>query len=224
MRKKTLLLTAIPITLFCYIPAFCQNIGIGTTTPNMGLHVRKAHAELLQLENTGALATNSELGLYFKNGNYFTGAVKTIGNGAGVARLSFFTFAHIDQDMLKERMSIFDDGSVGIGTTTPYALLDVRTDHTLPAIRGENDANNSQAILGVLNDIGGGTSGVDPNIAVAGLTASHTGVGGFAIAGIGVKGRAQATNGWAGVFQGTGGARALRTIGGVQLTGIGEGA
>ncbi len=106
--------------------SFGQNVGIGTTIPTAALHVvRPADTALLTLENQTALAANTNLGLYFKNGSYFTGALKTIGNGVNTSRISLYTFADGSQNNLKERLSILDNGNVGIGTNSPTAKLHV---------------------------------------------------------------------------------------------------
>lgn len=96
------------------------------SAPFMQLHVSNAtDSTLLQLDNNTALANGTNVGLYLKNGDWFTGAVKTTGTGTSTARLSFWTFANTVTSGLKERMSITDNGNVGINTTTPASLLDV---------------------------------------------------------------------------------------------------
>ena len=121
---KTLALTTICLAFSALVVA--QNVGVGNTSPGMKLHVSSpADTALLLLDNNAALANNKIAGLYFKTGNYFTGALKAIGTGVNVARLAFLTFADINQNQLRERMSILDNGNVGIGTTAPNALLEV---------------------------------------------------------------------------------------------------
>jgi hypothetical protein len=105
--------------LYCLLTgaASAQNTGINTTTPHMALHVFKAaDTALLQLDNGTSLANRTNLGMYFKNGTYYTGAIKTIGKSNNEARLGIFTFATNNQNNLKERLSILDNGNVGIGT------------------------------------------------------------------------------------------------------------
>ncbi len=79
--------------------------------------------DLLQLENTNALGSNVTSDLYFKTGNYFTGSIKTIGATSNLARMGFFTSAGTFSTDLLERMSIRDDGNVGIGQISPNAPL-----------------------------------------------------------------------------------------------------
>jgi len=100
---------------------------IGTlSTPIMQLHVSHASdSTLLQLDNNTAMATGTNLGIYFRNGSWYTGAIKTTGNGSNVARMSFWTFASGSTSGLKERMSILDNGNVGVNTNNPQTTLDV---------------------------------------------------------------------------------------------------
>lgn len=108
---------------------FAQNIGIGTTTPVMKLHISSGtDTALLQIDNTNPLAVNTNSGVYFRNGLYYTGAIKAIGTGAVFARLAFYTFAATDQNAMQERMSIADDGRVAIGLSEPEAKLDINGD------------------------------------------------------------------------------------------------
>lgn len=97
-------------------------VGIGLN-PLAKLHVGGTEAEKLRLENTTALASNVSNELYFKTGDYFTGGIKTIGTGSGYARMSLFTFTSNDSGDLLERMSISDNGYVGIGNSSPNAPL-----------------------------------------------------------------------------------------------------
>jgi hypothetical protein len=106
--------------------AHAQNVGIGTSSPAMPLHISDASdTALLELENRTALNAGINTGLYFKTGSYFTGAIKTIGNSNNLSRMAFYTYAVLNRNSLKERLTIQDDGNVGIGTIAPTATLDV---------------------------------------------------------------------------------------------------
>jgi hypothetical protein len=95
----------------------------------MKLHISSAvDTALLLVDNTNALNVNTNTGVYFKNGSYFTGAIKAIGTGTVYARMGFFTFATSFQNGLQERLSIADDGNVGIGVDNPTAKLDINGD------------------------------------------------------------------------------------------------
>jgi hypothetical protein len=147
--RKISILTAICLAFGTKLAA--QNVGIGNTSPAMKLHVSSpADTALFLLDNNTALANNKNAGLYFKTGNYFTGALKAIGTGVNVARLAFFTFADLNQNQLRERMSILDNGNVGIGTTNPNALLEVNGSFRL--------ANGSQGNGRLLTSDANGTA------------------------------------------------------------------
>lgn len=103
-----------------------QNVGIGTATPVMPLHIAKpADGDLLLIENGVANNTGTNVGMYFKNGPRYNGAVKTIGTSTVDARMGFYTFSNFNPNMLVERLSILDNGAVGINTVAPSATLDV---------------------------------------------------------------------------------------------------
>jgi hypothetical protein len=157
MHKK---LTLTGIYIFASIIAVAQNIGAGTASPTMKLHVSSpADTALLLLDNNTALANARNAGLYFKTGSYYTGAVKTIGTGVNVARLGFFTFADINQNQLRERMTILDNGNVGIGTNNPNALLEINGSLRL--------ANGSQGAGRVLTSDANGTATWSGTVAFA---------------------------------------------------------
>lgn len=118
-----------PLFLFCVTAIYAQNVGIGTANPLMKLHVTHSDSAIALLENTTTLNTGVKTALYFKTGSgltSFTGAVKTIGESTGSARMGLFTFAAFNANGLLERMSITDVGDVGIGTISPLARLHVR--------------------------------------------------------------------------------------------------
>ena len=114
--------------LFCPFLIYSQNAGVGTPTPLMKLHVADSDSPVLLLENTQTLDLGVSTSMYFKigDGSYpYTGGIKTIGTGSNVARLGFFTYAAPSANGLIERMSILDNGNVGLGTINPLAKLEV---------------------------------------------------------------------------------------------------
>jgi len=114
------------ISCLCTVAVHAQNVGIGTATPLTRLQVSSStDTNLLVLENTNTLNTGTNLGLLFRNGLYYTGIIRTVGTGTVYSRLGFYTFASADPNGLIERMSITDDGNIGIGTSTPAAKLDI---------------------------------------------------------------------------------------------------
>ena len=134
------------INFFCCCILYCsfsiaQNVGIGTPSPLVQLHVATPGTGLLLLDNTQTLVTDMADNFYFKTGSWFTGGIKTIGQSTNEARLGFFTYASTGSSGLLERMSITDDGKTGIGITNPLYTLDV----TGNAIRTGNFYNTSTA-------------------------------------------------------------------------------
>jgi hypothetical protein len=100
-------------------------VGIGTLTPDYKLHVVSGNSSLLKIENSTALNNLVTTDLFFKTGTWYTGGIKTIGTGTNVARIGIFTFAGSNPGDLLERVSILDNGDVGIGTNAPAYKLDI---------------------------------------------------------------------------------------------------
>ena len=96
-----------------------QNVGIGILNPDHKLHIASPSSTVLKLDNTTALNTAVSTDMYFKTGSYYTGSVRTIGTSINAARMGFFTFANVFPASLIERMSITDQGNVGIGNINP---------------------------------------------------------------------------------------------------------
>jgi len=119
-----------------------QKVGIGTTSPDHKLHIASNTSTLLKLENTTGLNTGIMSEMYFKTGAHYTGAIKTIGYSTVAARLGFYTYAVTSPGSLIERMSILDNGYVGIGTNNPGYLLDVNG-----RMRVRHNGNNTAGIL-----------------------------------------------------------------------------
>jgi Chaperone of endosialidase/Head domain of trimeric autotransporter adhesin len=122
------------ILLFFANNIFAQNVGIGNAGPLMNLHITSTDSAVALLENTQNLSTNVSNSLYFKTGNGsfpYTGAIKTIGQGTTTARLGFYTYAAASANGLLERLSIVDNGNVGINTINPLAAFHVEKSHVL---------------------------------------------------------------------------------------------
>ncbi len=125
-----------------------DSVGIGTSAPNMKLHVAKSDSSLLLLENKQTLAANVSSGAYFKigsNASSYTGAIKAIGTSSSAARIGFFTDASMTTATLKERLSITDAGYIGIGNVNPSYKLDVTGRSRFRALT-LNDVNTSAGI------------------------------------------------------------------------------
>ena len=122
MNKATPIIILIS-SMFLYTTG--QNIGIGINSPFTKLHVSSTDSALLLLQNTQFMDTGVSTALYYGVGTRFTGAIKTIAKSTTDARLGLFTYSTTNANALIERMSILDNGNVGIGTITPLASLHV---------------------------------------------------------------------------------------------------
>jgi Protein of unknown function (DUF1566) len=118
-------------TTLCFINIIAaQNVGIGVISPQMKLHVLSSNDSSALFENTNVLNLGVTNALYFKTGNVgypYTGAIKIVGQSTVEARLGFFTYASINATGLIERLSILDNGNIGIGTISPAssAVLEI---------------------------------------------------------------------------------------------------
>jgi len=112
--------------------ASAEKLGIGTSSPDTVLHLAKSSAATLRLESTAtALATGGVLGaIEFESND--TGSQSGVNakinsvftNTVGATSLQFFTsdsFAVVDST---PKMVINNVGNVGIGTSSPSAVID----------------------------------------------------------------------------------------------------
>lgn len=115
------------------------NVGIGTTSPNSGLHLRNPNGPaslIVQGKQEGTVGNNASLILSteYSTANNTSGSqtgrktiIRSIANNAWGEnpRLGFLTSPNKDTYPI-ERMSISPNGNIGIGTTTPQEKLTVK--------------------------------------------------------------------------------------------------
>ncbi|MDP3731089.1 MAG: hypothetical protein Q8R34_01170, partial [bacterium] len=112
------------------------NIGIGTTGPGTLLHVygttsgtdavlRVEHSATAGVDKAGIniLSPDSDAYIYFRGDGNSDANTFTIGQPDGFTRLDFTAAGGLLDEAAK--MTILQDGNVGIGTTTPGKTLDV---------------------------------------------------------------------------------------------------
>jgi hypothetical protein len=126
---------------------YAQNVGIGTNTPLAFLHIAGGNETVVVLENKDQLAAATTTSLVFKAGtnvytNAFTGAIKTRGSSESTARMGFYTGTSNSTASLIERMTITNEGLVGIGTYLPEAKLHV--------FKGSSGATTAHSLAGIV--------------------------------------------------------------------------
>jgi len=107
--------------------SFAKNAGIGVNpTANM-LAIAADHGSLLSLRNNNALNNGVLAGITFGGNNYTTGIIRTAGNSSSNARMAFLTGYSFTggASNLVERLTIANNGNIGIKNTNPQAALDI---------------------------------------------------------------------------------------------------
>jgi len=148
------------------------NVGIGTTTPGTKLDVSGSGDVQLRVNSSG---TDAGINLINSNGGrsyviYSGGS----GSGVGSGNLAFY-----DATAGLTRMVINgSSGNVGIGTTGPNALLDLRS--SLPTLRLSDSSTSQNQIDGAIEFVAG-DNGNHVNSAIKAITGStYTNEGGLA--------------------------------------------
>ena len=111
------------------------NVGIGTTTPSTKLNISATTStSVITMSVTGqaAVVDSVEQSILFRTADptvaaqHKIGAIKTIGTDAfgKFFRLGLFTASGLETE--EERLSILNNGNVGIGVTAPTAVLHLK--------------------------------------------------------------------------------------------------
>jgi len=115
------------VAVFTGKGSFLKNVGIGgAPTANM-LTVAAGHGSLLSLRNNTALNSGVTAGITFGGNNYTTGIIRTVGNSSSNSRMAFVTGYSFTggASNLQERLTIANNGNVGVNNTNPQATLDI---------------------------------------------------------------------------------------------------
>ncbi|MCG3132726.1 MAG: hypothetical protein FLDDKLPJ_03592 [Phycisphaerae bacterium] len=147
------------------------NVGIGTTTPGFPL--------------TFADQYGAKISLYGQSGNHAgLGVQDSLVQMYGANSATDIAFGYGSSTSFTERMRIKGNGRVGVGLTSPSALLHSRTTADgLSAVRGDGNAVAAVGVEGTSNDgagigvLGRATTTTGFNFGVVGRTSSSDGVG-----------------------------------------------
>ena len=134
-----------------------QNVGIGTASPSVPLHISKAtNAGLTEMfidNSSGGGSTDETVGIRFLHngataGGILAGRTEDFSNSAN--RSGHLIFKTNNDDSYAERMRIDSSGNVGIGTSSPDALLDLTSSTGYSNLRlGQNKTNESTQRAGI---------------------------------------------------------------------------
>ncbi len=129
------------------------NVGIGTTTPNKSLHIVKTLANgagaFLHLQNntysaTSGATTGIRLSFYGDGGSILrSGIIQVVGESANQGHPGRIALGFDNDGTYTERVSILNDGKVGIGTITPTAKLHIFQTGGTQVLLESGDAQSS---------------------------------------------------------------------------------
>nr|MCU0375093.1 tail fiber domain-containing protein [Chitinophagaceae bacterium] len=100
------------------------------------------------IENTSNLGTSIPNAVYFKSGDFFIGGIKSFRTTNSNNRLSFFTGFDANRASLGEKLTIRENGMVGIGITQPATrlhIVDAGANPTLLTLENQSALNTGVA-------------------------------------------------------------------------------
>lgn len=121
-------------------PSGFLGVNLGSTSASGRVDMGSTDGNNLVLRNLNTLVSSNENHIYYKNGNHWTARISAIGTGTTEAKLSFYTGANTSPSSLLERMTILNNGNVGIGINSPdkAGLVVNKVIGNAPAIFGDN--------------------------------------------------------------------------------------
>jgi hypothetical protein len=129
-----------------FVDSSTNNVGIGTSSPDVNLEIATSTSDTgVSLKLNGNRSSNGDVGsIIFENASDSVAMIRAsrVGGNNDAADMQFFTQATGGSNT--ERMRIDSTGNVGIGTTSPRAILDLKNtgDGTL-----NTTASNYQILL-----------------------------------------------------------------------------
>jgi hypothetical protein len=172
------------------------SVGIGTQAPAYTFEVSSAGSTVAQM----AMVSNGTDAAISVNNTASGGREYWIDSGSGIAGVGAGNFAVYDRTATSTRLVVSSAGNVGIGTTAPAALLDVRGPaNFLSTVSGANAVTGQTSSPTGIGVYGYESASTGTSEGVLGGTASPSGYGVY-----GVNQSSEGTT--AGVFGGTGSA------------------
>ena len=108
------------------------NVGIGETSPDDLLHIKGTDTSTsdtfgLRIHN-GSFTTNTIAGILFQNADNNNAYIRSIrsGTSSGILTFGTNTGSGIAESNISEAMRIDSSGNLGIGTTSPSQILNVK--------------------------------------------------------------------------------------------------
>ena len=100
------------------------NVGIGTTGPVRPLHINTGEAVATRIDSSSVIGTWLALGNSSAGGRYWQFISSGSGNGEGAGKLLIGTGS--SDGSTSPKMTLTDNGNVGVNTSTPADMLHVR--------------------------------------------------------------------------------------------------